>query len=163
MQEHFWSSSNFELNDDFASLFIQVLIETLLRSRSGTVEGLTLAIDLCQAFEVFKADVWSQILVKLVSLHQWDHLLAALDALEAMPQLWSLPSYLDAWSLLLERPFKNANKPLNVDQRQECEKALGLLMKCPVPQNLASFPFIKMTCEELDIGELFSNELAVLK
>lgn len=140
----------------------QVLIETLLRSRSGTVEGLSLARDLCKDFGVNQPEIWSQILAKLAALHQWDHLQAALEALDATPQLWSLPAYLEAWTLLVERPFKNATKPVTMDQKQDCLKAFQLLLKCPVPQNLTVLSKIKTACEELGMDELFCDEFAIM-
>ena len=141
----------------------QVLVETLLRSRANTEEGLSLATDLCQTFDVFHPDVWSQILRKLTSLRLWTQLESTLGVLDGRPEFWSTQGYLEAWSCLVERPFKAASKPLTPDQRRDCVGALErCLLRCPVPQNLNVVPKIKLYCEGLEISDLCCDQLALL-
>merc|ERR1711883_52405 len=77
------------------------LIEGILRTCSYSAEGISLMVDLCLSYKVFKPSLWTGLLGKMISQGLWKDIKPVLLELNGHPALWNLPIYLEAWNKML--------------------------------------------------------------
>ena len=98
--------------------------------------GISLMVDLCLSYKVFKPSLWTGLLGKMISQGLWKDIKPVLLELNGHPALWNLPIYLEAWNKMLSEPFTRASIPVTSEQKNSCFKALSLIKSCPIAADL---------------------------
>ena len=115
--------------------------------------GISLMVDLCLSYKVFKPSLWTGLLGKMISQGLWKEIKPVLLELNGHPALWNLPIYLEAWNKMLSEPFTRASIPVTSEQKNSCFKALSLIKSCPIAADL-DLKTLTGECKRLSLDAL---------
>ena len=121
--------------------------------------AISIMVDLCLAYGVFKPSLWTGLLGKMMSQGMWKEMCPVLLELNGHPAMWNLPIYLDAWNRMLAEPFTRASIPVTQEQRTQFVHTLELIRSCPVAADLDLKTLIG-ECKRLNLKDL-TNDLLI--
>ena len=124
--------------------------------------GISVIIDLCLAYGVFKSSLWTGLIGKMIPQNLWKELRCVLLELNGHPAMWNLPIFLDAWNQSLSEPFTRASIPVTPEQRKKCFDALKLIKSCPVAADL-EIDILMGECNRLGLDDIADELLVPLK
>ena len=123
------------------------------------ISAISVVVDLCLAYRVFKPSLWTGLLGKMMSQGLWKEMRPVLLELNGHPVLWNLPIFLEAWNRLLSEPFTRASIPVTSEQRKNCLNVLQLIKCCPVAADL-DLKTLVGECKRLSLEEI-ANDLLI--
>ncbi|KAK2190401.1 hypothetical protein NP493_82g05008 [Ridgeia piscesae] len=119
------------------------LVKTILRSHSHKSRAVRLAAQLCLHYSIFEVPLWTNILKQLLTFQMVDFLYEVLVRLLPVSALWQDRSIGSIWKAALLAPMLSATRPVTGPQLDDCLRALLLLHRFPLIQDLDLAAFCK--------------------
>ncbi|KAK4002762.1 hypothetical protein OUZ56_004564 [Daphnia magna] len=107
------------------------LIRALLQSGASTQRCIALAIDLATCNIIQDADIWTNILEKVVKFNMLETAHSLIKDISEIRLLWVNPVMAPVWNLILQSPFKQNNSNIS-----SCVSALEMLWSCPILEDI---------------------------
>ena len=123
--------------------------------------AISIMVDLCLAYDVFKPSLWTGLLGKMMAQGMWKEMCPVLLELNGHPAMWNLSIYLDAWNRMLAEPFSRASIPVTKEQKKQFVNNLELIRSCPVAADLDLKTLIG-ECKRLNLQDLAEDLLIPL-
>ncbi|KAK3922038.1 Kinetochore-associated protein 1 [Frankliniella fusca] len=118
--------------DGFDTCDKKELANLVLRTQTQSPRAVSFLVHLCVDYKISHMTLWNSIFKQLIDLAMMKELEQALSYTSEMYHLWTLPSYSNAWNLLLTSPFSNSNFSSEEERHSAMLNALALFPTCPI-------------------------------
>ncbi|XP_064600912.1 kinetochore-associated protein 1-like [Liolophura sinensis] len=141
--------------DSFTQCNKHALVKAVWQKHSHKKVAVQLVCDICLDYNIADVHLWSCVLQKLQAFGMSQKLENSLIRISGIRELWQIPSLAKVWQDVLVSFLNKGLPPLPAEQIQECARAINLLQKCPVSEELD----LAALCELCNRVEMYSCAL----